>query len=66
MKVATEIGFAPPVLVEASPLTVNNEDLERKLGNMDVMMSIRVRGKWGGGGGGGGGDGSLVPRPKCT
>ena len=52
MKVATEIGFAPPVLVEASPLTVNNEDLERKLGNMDVMMSIRVRGKWGGGGGG--------------
>ena len=62
MKVATEIGFAPPVLVEASPLTVNNEDLERKLGNMDVMMSSGL----GGNGGGGRGDGSLVPRPKCT
>eukprot|EP00731_Ephydatia_muelleri_P032593 Em0024g137a len=37
MKVATEIGFAPPVLVEASPLTVNNEDLERKVSNTVTM-----------------------------
>ena len=35
MKVAMEIGFSPPVLVEASPLTINNKALEEKIGKWE-------------------------------
>lgn len=36
MKLVCEIGFAPPVLVDVSPVTVNNPDLQTLLGTSSI------------------------------
>jgi arsenite methyltransferase len=34
MRIATEVGFSPPMLVKASPITIEREDLRAVIGNV--------------------------------
>ena len=42
MEIASEVGFSPPMLVEASPVTVNNADLQSLLGACTVSACAVV------------------------
>ena len=42
MEIASEVGFSPPMLVEVSPVTVNNADLQSLLGVCTVSACAVV------------------------
>ena len=42
MGIATEVGFSPPMLVEVSPIGVNNEKLQNLLGAYCVCVCVCV------------------------